>query len=83
MSGYLGNPDAEAEHALVFAENGVAAAQAMLQGRVLARCADCGDPIPEARRAYALKQKMKCEYCVGCQSSHDKAPHVKMLDRIL
>ena len=83
MSGYLGNPDAESEHALVLAENGVMASRVMLQGRVLAHCADCGDTIPAARRAYALSKEMKCEYCVPCQSHHDAAPHVKMLDRIL
>lgn len=83
MSGYIGNPDAEAEHALIFAENGVAAAQMMLIGRVLTHCNDCGDPIPEARRAYAIKANMKCEYCVTCQGAHDAAPRIRMLDRIL
>jgi hypothetical protein len=83
MSGYTGNPDAESEQALIFAENGVHASRMMLQGRVLFHCNECGAPIPEARRAYALKEEMKCEYCVPCQAYHDKAPRIKMLDRIL
>lgn len=83
MSGYTGNPDAEAEHALILAENGVAASQAMLHGRVLSHCLDCGDPIPEARRAFARKLNHKCEYCVTCQADHDISPKIKMLDRIL
>ena len=83
MSGYLGNPDAEAEHALVLAENGIMAARAMLQGRALTHCLNCGIPIPEARRRYALGADMKCEYCVTCQEAYDRAPRIKMLDRIL
>ncbi len=83
MSGYLGNPDAESEHALILAENGVAASQAMLVGRVLTHCLDCGDEIPPARRAFAHKLQHKCEYCVTCQEEHDKLPKIKMLDRIL
>lgn len=83
MSGYGGNPDMEAEHAIILSENGVGAARAMLQGRVLTHCSDCGDPIPEQRRLYAIKANMKCEYCVTCQSSHDKAPRIKMLDHVL
>lgn len=83
MSGYTGNPDAESEHALIFAENGVMASRAMLTGRVLKHCTDCGDPIPEARRQYAIKANMKCEWCVPCQAYHDRAPRIKMLDRIL
>ena len=83
MSGYTGNPDAEAEHALVLSENGINASRMMLLGRVLSHCNECGDPIPEARRQYALKAEMKCEYCVPCQAYHDRAPRIKMLDRIL
>lgn len=83
MSGYTGNPDAEAEHALVLSENGIHASRQLLEGRVLTHCADCGERIPVARRQYAIKANMKCEYCVSCQEAHDKAPRVKMLDRIL
>ena len=83
MSGYGGNPDLESEHALILAENGVAAAKSMLKGKVLVNCNDCGDPIPEARRQFAIKLNHKCEYCITCQPKHDKAPSVRMLDRIL
>ena len=83
MSGYTGNPDAESEHALILAENGVEAVRTMLVGRVLSHCLDCGDSIPEARRQFATKLGHKCEYCVTCQSDHDSPPKIKMLDRIL
>lgn len=83
MSGYIGNPDAEAEHALILAENGIAAAQAMLQGKVLTHCLDCEEPIAEPRRQAAIKSNHKCEYCISCQPNHDKAPSIRMLDRIL
>ena len=83
MSGYIGNPDAEAEHALILAENGINASQEMLQGQVLTHCNDCGDLIAEARRLFAIKLQHKCEYCITCQPKHDKSRNVKMLDRIL
>jgi RNA polymerase-binding transcription factor DksA len=80
MSGYTGNPDAESEHALILSENGIAQARAMLpQGPSSVHCHDCGEEIPLQRR---LVQK-GCKYCIDCQTSHDKAPKVKMLDRIL
>jgi hypothetical protein len=83
MSGYGGNPDLESEHALILSENGIMASQMMLQGQIVSHCLDCGDPIPEARVAYARKANMKCEFCVACQTYHDSAPRIKMLDRIL
>ena len=83
MSGYIGNPDAEAEHALILAENGIAAAQSMLKGQVRTHCLDCEEPIAEPRRQAAIKSNHKCEYCISCQPKHDKAPSVRMLDRIL
>lgn len=83
MSGYIGNPDAEAEHALILAENGIAAAQSMLKGQVRTHCLDCEEPIAEARRQAAIKSNHKCEYCINCQPAHDRAPAVRMLDRIL
>ena len=83
MSGYAGNADLEAEHAMILAENGIAAAQSMLEGRVLTHCLDCEEPIAEARRAAAIKSNHKCEYCISCQPAHDRAPAIRMLDRIL
>lgn len=83
MSGYIGNPDAEAEHALVVAENGIEAHRERLRGRVLSHCADCGDEIPADRIAAAISMQMKCEFCIDCQSDHDKIKRRKMLDRIL
>lgn len=81
MSGYTGNPDAEAEHALIISENGVEAARSMIPdgSTTYMQCLECGEDIPEARR---LAQK-GCKYCVTCQVLHDKAPNIKMLDRIL
>ncbi len=83
MSGYIGNPDAESEHALILAENGVAAARAMVEGPVLTECQDCGDEINPVRVAYMKKIGMRCMYCITCQPKHDVAPRIKMLDRIL
>jgi RNA polymerase-binding transcription factor DksA len=83
MSGYTGNPDAEAEHALILAENGVASSQQMLKGAVLVHCLDCGDEINPARRQAAQALGHKCSFCITCQPYHDKAAKVKMLDRIL
>jgi hypothetical protein len=83
MSGYSGNSDLEAEHALIFAENGVQALRALLVGQVVIHCLDCGDVIPKARRDAAIKYGHKCEYCIECQTHHDTPHKVKMLDRIL
>lgn len=83
MSGYGGNPDLESEHALILSENGIAASQTMLLGRVLEHCNDCGDRIAEPRRQFAIKLGHKCEYCIDCQPLHDKAQGVRMLDHIL
>ena len=80
LSGYIGNPDAESEHALILSENGIAAARAALpKGESRTHCLDCQELIAEARR-----QAMKgCVYCIVCQPKHDTKPRVKMLDKIL
>lgn len=86
MSGYLGNPDAEAEHALILSENGVEAVRMSMTGSVRDFCLDddCGEPIPEARKDAARKAGMKCWYCISCQPKYDgKLINVRMLDRIL
>lgn len=85
MSGYIGNPDAEAEHAMILAENGIAAAQSMLEGRVLTHCLDCEEPIAEARRQAAIKAKHKCDRCVSCQAAFEliPQPRIRMLDYML
>lgn len=85
MSGYLGNPDAESEQALIFAENGVHAIRSEIEGPVLEECVDCGDEIPADRQQAMLRNGMKCLRCVSCQSGFDKKPRprIKMLDRIL
>ena len=83
MSGYTGNPDAEAEHALILAENGVGAARSMVEGPILTECLDCGEEI-DSRRVKAMRKiAMRCMYCITCQPKHDKAGGIKMLDRIL
>lgn len=83
MSGYLGNPDAEAEHALILAENGINAAKAMVEGPVLEDCLDCGEEIAPARVEAMRKINMRCMYCILCQEQHDVPRRVRMLDRIL
>lgn len=83
MSGYIGNPDAESEHALIFAENGVDAARSLLiSGKVNTHCDDCGEPIAEGRRQFFIQRNQRCLYCVDCQPVL-VAPRVRMLDRIL
>lgn len=85
MSGYTGNPDAEAEHALILAENGIYAAQQELSGRVLTHCLECGEEIDPKRIQFCVDKNMKCEYCIICQAIIEKQPKakVRMLDWIL
>lgn len=84
MSGYIGDPDAEATHALILAENALhAVRQSMYHSTASAtECEDCGGIIPEARR----KAMPGVYQCVACRSMFEKcAPKqkIKMLDRIL
>lgn len=85
MSGYLGNPDAESEHCLILAENGVHAARQALLGSTLTHCLECGQEIDPRRVALANKLNMKCELCIECQRAEDAKPkvRVRMLDWIL
>lgn len=83
MSGYTGNPDAEAEQALIINENGIHASRMQLEGPVYTECQNCGDDIPEARVLALKRNGMKCMYCIGCQDKCNRAPKIKMLDRIL
>lgn len=83
MAGYGDTPDAGAEAALDHVDNLIYASRSMLEGPVLSHCLDCGDPIPVARRSAAKAAGIKCTFCIQCQSSHDKAPRVKMLTHIL
>jgi len=83
MSGYAGNPDLEAEHALILAENGVHASRMLITGPVLDECSDCGEQINPLRVAALRQQGMRCMFCLSCQPKHDKGGRVKMLDRIL
>lgn len=84
MSGYIGNPDAESEHALILAENGVHAARQMLEaGTVEHFCLDCGEDIPEGRRTFFLQRGQKCHYCVTCAPKHVFQTKTKMLDWVL
>lgn len=85
MSGYIGNPDAEADHALILNENGINAVREALSGRILTHCRECGDQIDPKRVALARSYGMRCELCIDCQREEDKKPktRIKMLDRIL
>ncbi len=84
MSGYIGNPDAEAEHALILSENGVEASRARLRGSVLNTCVSCGEDIPVARQQAARQLSIRCIFCIDCQNDDDKKRrNIKMLDRIL
>jgi RNA polymerase-binding transcription factor DksA len=83
MSGYIGNPDAEAEHALILSENGINASRSMIEGPVLEDCLNCGEEINPMRVEALRKIGMRCCFCVSCQVHHDKPRSVRMLDRIL
>lgn len=85
MSGYIGNPDAEAEHAMILSENGIRAAQSMVEGPVLDECLDCGEEINPMRVEAMRKIGMRCIRCFSCQQADDLRPkqRIKMLDRIL
>lgn len=83
MSGYLGNPDAEAEHAIILAENGINASRLMLEGPIRERCLECNCIIDQRRRIAAVHNKMKCIYCIHCQNMHDKHPKIQMLTKML
>lgn len=85
MSGYLGNPDAESEHALILSENGIHASRQQLVGPVFVYCEDCDEKIPEARRQFAISAKMKCTRCIDCQTEADKnpTPQIRMLTKML
>ena len=82
MSGYAGADD-ESLHAIILSENGVHASRQMLKGHILTHCSECGDPIPEARRKAGLQFGVKIEYCISCQTYHDKARQPKMLTKML
>jgi len=80
MSGYTGNPDAEAEHAQIMSDNGIELARSMLpKGESAFACHDCGEPIPQARR----EAQKGCKYCIDCQPNHDKLPLIKMITKML
>ena len=85
MSGYIGNPDAEAEHALILAENGIHDAQQSLVGPIRSLCVDCGEEIPKLRVEFARRKNIRCETCVDCESQRELIPkrRTRMLDRIL
>lgn len=85
MSGYTGNPDAEAEQANILAENGIDFVRKEMAGPVYEQCEDCGNNIDPKRVAYMLSQKIRCTRCIGCQTIFDKMPkrRIRMLDRIL
>ena len=79
MSGY-GGPDDEQEMAQAIVDSGVALARMMItQGPSAKVCWDCGNPIPEARRAFVPG----CKYCVTCQTWHDKHPKFNIVTKML
>lgn len=90
MSGYAGDADLSL-HQAIQGENGVEAIRQSMVGAVLTHCLDCEEPIPEARRQLAIRDGMKCEYCVSCleeiQRLEKLAGHVagrpKMLTKML
>lgn len=79
MSGY-GKPEDGAECGMALAETGIAVARMMIRtGPASKICLDCGDPIPENRRAASPG----CIYCIQCQPNHDKRPNVKLVTKML
>lgn len=85
MSGYTGNPDAEAEHAMILSENGVHASKLALEGPIEEDCQECGREINPKRVEAARKMGMTCTRCIKCQEAFELLPKakIKMLDRIL
>lgn len=85
MSGYTGNPDAEAAHAMILSENGIDDARKELNGPVYEHCEDCGDDIDARRVAYMVSKGIRCTRCIVCQEAYDKKPkkRTKMLDWVL
>lgn len=81
MSGYLGDPDYAAMHAMILNENAAHAIRQLLPtGESAHHCNDCDTVIPEARRV-AMKG---CRYCIECQSAHDHGPvRTKMFTKML
>jgi phage/conjugal plasmid C-4 type zinc finger TraR family protein len=84
VSGYTGNADAEAEHAIILAENALHAVRQSIELRDESadECEECGNEIPLARRL-ALRGVFRC---IACQEEHERTyrrPTIKMLDRIL
>lgn len=79
MSGY-GGPDDEQEMAQAIVDSGVALARMMItRGPSSKVCWDCGDLIPEARRAIVPG----CRYCVTCQVDHDHKPGLNIVTKML
>lgn len=79
MSGY-GGPDDEQEMAQAIVDSGIALARAMIpRGPGSKVCLDCGDPIPEERRAV----QPGCRYCVTCQVAHDRMPGLNIVTKML
>ena len=82
MSGYAGDASASAQqNAMDNVANLIDYARAELyDGPSLKECEDCGEDIPEARRA-----AIACTRCMACQEAHDKLPkaRARMLDHIL
>jgi phage/conjugal plasmid C-4 type zinc finger TraR family protein len=59
-------------------EDAVALARArMPKGEGLAECEECGEPIPQARRAALPGVRT----CVACQSARDKRPGFTAINR--
>ena len=74
---------AEQQAAQDLADNAIHAARELITGTVLTECLDCGEDITPERVEFLRAKGMKCHYCIHCQSAHDKAPRVRMLDNIL
>lgn len=68
---------------MILSENGIRAAQSMVEGPVLDECLDCGEEINPKRVEAMRKIGMRCMYCIACQPKYDRAGGIKMLDRIL
>lgn len=59
-------------------DDAVAAARAQLpSGASLTHCADCGEPIPEARRQALPGVRL----CVTCQAALDQQPRTTLYNR--
>lgn len=84
MTGYIGSAaDAAQELAMDAVNNGIHAVREQMRASYgdvsLTHCLECGEEIPEGRRAAIQGVR----YCVNCQDAHMITTNYKMLTKML